>query len=112
MAFVGTAHFGRGIGIDNVTFEQGSVGINTAIAEDIDVNIYPNPASNVVNISALNSNENIGYEVYDLMGRCLIKGEVNAHQNASIATSEWKAGVYVVRLRAGNNEKTRQLIVK
>lgn len=112
VAFVGTAHFGRGIGIDNVTFAQGSVGINTAIAEDIDVNIYPNPASNVVNISALNSNENIGYEVYDLMGRCLIKGEVNAHQNASIATSDWKAGVYVVRLRAGNNEKTRQLIVK
>lgn len=112
VAFEGTSHFGRGIGIDDVTFAQGSVGINTALAEDIDVNIYPNPASNVVNISAINSNENIGYEIFDLMGRCLSKGEVNAHQNASIATSDWKAGVYVVRLRAGNNEKTRQLIVK
>ena len=113
VAFVGTAHFGRGIGIDDVTFAQGTVvGINTALAKDIDVNIYPNPASKVVNISAINSNENIGYEVYDLMGRCLTKGEVEAHQNTSIATSDWKAGVYVVRLRAGNNEKTRQLIVK
>ena len=112
VAFEGTSYFGRGIGIDNVTFAQGSVGINTALAEKIDVNIYPNPATQQFNISAINSDEKIGFEVFDIMGRQLAKGDVDAHQSMTINTSSWKAGVYVIKLRAGNNEKTQQLIIK
>ena len=82
------------------------------LAETININIYPNPASGKVNISAINSDENIGYEVFDIMGRQLAKGDVDAHQSMTINTSSWKAGVYVIKLRAGNNEKTQQLIIK
>lgn len=111
VAFVGTSHFGRGVGIDNVTIAQGA-GINTLLAETININIYPNPASGKVNISAINSDENIGYEVFDIMGRQFAKGDVDAHQSTAINTSNWKPGVYVIKLRAGNNEKTQQLIIK
>lgn len=112
VAFTGTSHFGRGIGIDDVKFEAGVSGISTALEENINVNIYPNPAHNLFNISATYSDKNIGYEVFDILGRSVAKGNVDAYQTASINTGNWKTGVYVIKLTVGSNEKTHQLIIK
>lgn len=112
VAFVGTSHFGRGIGIDDVTFAAGSSDISTVAAENINVNIYPNPATNVVNIAATNNTQNISYEIFDMMGRQITQGNVFATQTGQISTSNWKSGVYFIKLHSGEIEKTKQLIIK
>ncbi len=110
VAFVGTSHFGRGIGIDDVTFAEGSVGITTALAENAEVNIYPNPASSHFTITV--GDNDISYEIFDIMGRRMANGKVAASQSENITTSDWKSGVYIIKLRSGAIEKVKQLIIK
>lgn len=111
VAFEASCHYGRGIAIDDVRFYDEAAGINTASADNSSIAIYPNPATNKVNIAAT-SNQTISYEVFDLMGRSMVRGNVEAEQTAQLNTSNWKPGVYIIKIHSGNNEKTKQLIIK
>ncbi len=94
---------------------RSSVGINE-IGLNLDVNIYPNPSSNVFNISINSQNkELINYTLTDISGRIIEKGNRNLGGSTSIFTvnvSEYNSGVYFLNLRTEEGEGTFRLLKK
>ena len=72
------------------------------------VELYPNPASNFINIMGLNDNTLL--EVYDAVGRRIISKELATYQD-KIDISRLN-GVYVFRLTQGSKSIVKRIIVQ
>ena len=93
--------------------EQGTYTLTTSSVASIDANsfnvsVFPNPASNNVNVSVdLKQDANIIIGIYDLNGRLVVELNENqlsnGTQTVSIPVAQINAGVYVIRT-AVNNE--------
>lgn len=84
---------------------------NVLEISDNDVEVYPNPANDVITIKG-----NVtSVEIYDLVGKCIYK---NIRQNVSsdideICVNNLQSGVYMIRLFMQNgNTITKKLIIK
>ena len=73
--------------------------------------LYPNPVSsgqlNLQNDAA----SPIDIEVYDMSGKRVYRGH-SQDQYTSINVSNWKRGVYMVRIKEGQNIHTRKVVVQ
>lgn len=83
--------------------------------EKMDVLIYPNPIIDQANISyELKENSNVRIDIFSLSGKhieTISDGQQTAgKQNAKFNPSGYAAGVYVVRLQAGNLSSTKQIV--
>ncbi len=65
--------------------------------------IYPNPASNEINITIGEKNKNVMVSAYSIAGQCVYKAEIGEKNNWAINTSLWPAGLYMVIVQ--NNER-------
>jgi len=74
-----------------------------------DLNIYPNPATDVVNITF--SEAGWQYEVIDLMGRLIAKENTVAVQS-TMNTSSWATGLYILRAERRGEVITKKFEVK
>ena len=78
------------------------------------IQIYPNPASEVINIRLENTMENLeSVALYDVLGKSVLKTKnVDSNQTA-INVSALSKGVYLVEITTANQLKmTKKLIVK
>ena len=67
------------------------------------ISIYPNPTSNVLNISLSNNDLPDGYEVYNMLGQSLTQKRVNSVSDLSVNTSNLSNGMYFIKItKAGN----------
>lgn len=66
---------------------------------EVNMNVYPNPFSEVLKVELTNSNGDNMVEVFDVYGR-LVAAQKSAVKQISINTSAWGNGMYVVK--AGN----------
>ena len=83
-------------------------GIN--IADEGSVNIYPNPTSDILNITLEGTTANEVY-IMDVFGKTVIRANVvNGHN--CLDMSALPAGMYFVQLRANNVVKGTQKLVK
>ena len=74
--------------------------------EEIELNIYPNPASDKINIDAKrNAFQNA--TIYDMTGRTMIKTIIN--ENGFIDVSSLEDGAYIIRLISDKNIATQKL---
>lgn len=92
------------------------VGMEDAIANDNNINIYPNPINNSATVAFnLNQTEKVQMNVYNLLGEVvysLDKGVMNAGNNEiSFSANELSAGVYFIQLSLGNNVITKKVSV-
>lgn len=71
------------------------------------VNIYPNPASNNINISSENLSE---INVYNSLGQ-LVYTEKTEVSTISINVSSWSNGLYYVNVEAKDGVRTTQKII-
>ncbi|MCH4552333.1 M43 family zinc metalloprotease [Aestuariibaculum lutulentum] len=63
------------------------------------IKIYPNPASNTLNISlGITSDLPDGYEIYSALGQKLRKSNVVDNSDLNINTSQLKSGLYFIRI--------------
>ena len=68
---------------------------NTAVAESVNLMVYPNPASTVINIV---SSQDVQLEIYNLEGSLVAsRQDVVAGQRLVIDTQNFAAGVYTLR---------------
>lgn len=81
-----------------------NVGVQEAVSHNTHMDIYPNPATDVLNITL---NQNAEIEVYNIMGQKVMRQEGHAGPN-SINISGLNSGVYFVN--AGSD--TQKFIVK
>jgi len=76
------------------------------------ISIYPNPASEILNISSLGSAIN-EISIYDLTGRKVYsQSYIVGISQISLNISDYKAGAYILETRMGNKIETSKFVVK
>ncbi|MCF6341953.1 MAG: YCF48-related protein [Bacteroidales bacterium] len=77
---------------------------------DFDVNIYPNPATDKVNVEInADNNEQIHYSLIDISGRIIQDGQwISNTSNArfTLSLSDINKGVYLLKLSTANGQST------
>lgn len=95
-----------GVLIDNVIVHVGEP-TSTQKNSIEGLSIYPNPASDVVNVIS-NSLSNKDIVITDLLGKTVLKANVSQ----SVNVSALNAGVYMMQIKQDGKTATRKLIVK
>jgi len=89
--------------------------INTDLkqTESLNVNVFPNPASNLLIIDTKNLRNNISYRIYDLAGKILLnKDNLITSNNFEINTTSLENGVYILKLQLNNKVYSKKIIIK
>lgn len=88
-----------------LTVVRGGNGIEGFSAESI--NVYPNPANNVINVA---NAENAQVSVFDVNGRVMFNTE-SASANQTIDATNFANGLYIVRIVENGNVMTKKINV-
>ena len=73
----------------------------------ITLNMYPNPASDVLNISAQNTINTV--EIYNVLGQKVIRMNVE-DTSAEINVSNLNAGIYLIKYEINNRTSTKKFV--
>ncbi len=92
---------------------DGLVAVEEAVVEDINVAIYPNPTSDLLNISFNSEMEynNVRVKIYNMGGVLLYHKELNPESPIRLSDYGIIPGVYLVRLEGKNFLISRRLVV-
>lgn len=71
--------------------------------------ITPNPAKSKLNIKLLSADEDLNIEVFDVLGKRVYKGVITQLES-SINVTNWKSGVYLVRVSNDKTSHTKRFI--
>ncbi len=74
------------------------------------INIYPNPANDLVCVETMNSSDAVLIELYGVDGR-LIYTKETTDSKTNIYLSNFNNGVYFVKVTSGGKQTTKKLIV-
>jgi hypothetical protein len=110
-----SANQGNALYLDNINlFDQPTTGLNTKVAIN-SFDVYPNPASNEVNVSIESSNSaDVSVKVINNLGQIMISKNqaLNAGANTiNIDTKSLPSGIYYVSYDAGNGAVTKKLTI-
>jgi PKD repeat protein len=92
------------------------VGIEENVSAIRNVTLYPNPTSNITNVSFdLTENTNVAIDLYDMSGR-LVKAIptqylTSGNNSITIETSEVNAGIYFANITTDKFSKTYRLVI-
>ncbi|MBQ8045370.1 MAG: T9SS type A sorting domain-containing protein, partial [Bacteroidales bacterium] len=91
-----------------------TVGINTASADNVRVQIYPNPANSEATISVDGVNGKVEFVLADMNGRMIVTETINCEGSLvkTIDVSNLAKGAYFVHIYNDDFNTTRKLIVK
>jgi len=91
-----------------------TVGINTASADNVRVQIYPNPANSEATISVDGVNGKVEFVVADMNGRMIVTETINCEGSLvkTIDVSNLTKGAYFVHIYNDDFNTTRKLVVK
>ena len=97
-----------------LSFTTRPVGINTAAADNTNVNIYPNPANTQATITVEGVNGKVEFAVADMNGRMIVTETIDCDGELvkTIDVSNLAKGAYFVHIYNDNFNATRKLIVK
>jgi len=82
---------------------------NIALYQDEGFKISPNPSKNKLNIKLPASSENMTLEVFDVLGKRIHKSTITKLE-ASVDVSNWKTGVYLVKISNEKESQTKRFI--
>lgn len=74
------------------------------------INIYPNPAHNVLNIAVDANNLPDSFSIYNSLGQSVANVTVTSNTNLSINTGDYSTGIYFIRIVKGTQTKTIKFI--
>ena len=79
------------------------------LIQDEDFVISPNPSKDKLNIKFQSVNEDLKLEVFDVLGKLIYRGEITQLES-SVNISNWKSGVYLVRVSNNKTTQTKRFI--
>lgn len=82
--------------------------LNNTKSQDLKINIYPNPAQNVLNIDLGNTNAKINLYITDALGRVVLN-QINFAEN-SINISALKEGIYALVIEINGINYCKKII--
>ena len=75
------------------------------------INVYPNPATNVLNIELPNSTNYASFELTEITGKVILHGQLNNSLN-SIDINQYCKGIYFLKVKISEQEiLTRKIII-
>jgi hypothetical protein len=96
----------QGIACDN---DNTVLGLRKVLAENNELQVYPNPANNTVTVSA-ESDKNFSVQVFDLTGRLLIQ-QSSRKEQLTIPVENLPNGLYLLKISSGNEMLTKKLSI-
>lgn len=87
-----------------------NIGVNDIFEKEI-FDIYPNPASNQINIKTSNSLIGGTYIIYDLAGKAVLSGEID-EELTSVELDNLSVGIYEVKIKSLSNTATSRFVKK
>ncbi len=87
----------------------GPVGIKENVAQDVEYNVYPNPARNYVYVTSGETINNI--RVINYIGQTVLEIPVNDN-NVKINTSSFGTGIYFLQMEGENGVTTRKIAIE
>ena len=94
-------------------FKTGVLGLNEM--ETIALNVYPNPASDVLNVTFEANNADFVITLTDLQGRVISSKEMtnlNGTQVVTFSTGDVAAGSYIVTVASNGSQTTKNVVIK
>lgn len=73
-----------------------------------DLSIYPNPASDIVNIAKNGNNQIV--KIYDLTGKMVYQNVFS--NNITVNTENFKSGIYFIKIEGNENTTTTKMVVE
>lgn len=78
--------------------------VDAVANENTGVAVYPNPATNEINIS-VNAAQPYSYEIYNQLGQIVEQGAINGSNN-TVTIASWANGLYIVKMK---NQDTQEM---
>jgi hypothetical protein len=109
--FKATSDYGNNIYVDNINIGSASV----EKLSQSRFNVYPNPATDLVNVSFEGNNSDYIVSLLDLQGRVIYTqhfSNLNGSQMVSIPTANIAKGSYVLSLSENGLTATKNVVIK
>lgn len=104
-----------GLNVSLAIFPVMKIGAITGLENQdkvIGINIYPNPAREIVNIESFESNSLKSIKLLDPLGQSLIEFDNITSNKVSINTSELNDGIYLLQINTELGPITKRLVVR
>ena len=76
------------------------------------LSIYPNPTISALTIKVDNKDLPDAYQVYNMLGQLITKGQINNSQDLTIDTTPFSNGMYFIKISKTGNSITLPFIKK
>jgi len=109
--FKATSDYGNNIYVDNINIGTASIEALT----ETSFNVYPNPASDLVNISFEGENTDYSISLMDIQGRVISSREIanaSGEQVVSFSTENVAKGSYIVTVTSNGAITTKNVVIK
>lgn len=83
---------------------------DVSVYEPSHAKVYPNPVSNGFVTIKNDSAESMTVAIYNTMGQCIFSRK-EAANTLQVSTSDWHAGLYLVKITQGNRTVTKKLTI-
>ncbi len=83
---------------------------NNSDLNGMGINIYPNPAEDVLHLESTNTNETYHFEISNDIGQILYKGSFT--NKSTIQTEGFASGVYFIKLNNGKTTECKKIIIQ
>ncbi|MFL9845475.1 T9SS type A sorting domain-containing protein [Flavobacterium rhizosphaerae] len=74
------------------------------------INVYPNPAQDLLNISVSNGELPDSYVIYNSLGQVMANVKVETTSNLGVNTASYSNGLYFIKISKGSQTKTIKFI--
>jgi len=100
------------VSFDNIAINDNSVGIKDVRTNNININLYPNPANDKVKLEIEGFTKDCDVIIYDLYARAIKTYKISSNQNyLEIDINGLVKGIYNVKVINDNCEVAKKLIV-
>jgi hypothetical protein len=96
------------------TYTPSATGISEAEFNELNINIFPNPASDLIAIQ-INGlvKSDLQVSLYDMLGQKIASSAINAGQTiASFDTQTLYDGMYIITIENGKNKQSKKIVIK
>ncbi len=94
-------------------FPEILTGVNPGLTVgEAELNIFPNPANELLNLAAKGGGSSGEIKIYNLHGQMVHAAFIKESKTLTIAISEWPSGIYFVEWKHSQGEAVRKLIIQ
>jgi hypothetical protein len=113
--FVGTNDYGNNIYVDDINISNVACSLSVNEVNINDFSLFPNPASDILNVSFEAVNTTYSITMMDLQGRVVATQELqglSGAQNVAIPVAELAKGSYLVSVTSQGVTRSQTVVIK